>query len=65
MKDNQFQLAGCSGKQQYETRLAVDKSIRAQKARNNNKTKAPYKCEYCGKWHVGHKDHKNEKHGNK
>lgn len=44
--------AHCDGKHPYESRgLAQQVADRANRGASASE---PYKCEYCGKWHVGY-----------
>jgi hypothetical protein len=60
MPVNQFSNAGCTGKQGFPNPWEARRTIH-RKAKQ--KTTAIYRCEYCGKWHVGHVDRKRRLHG--
>jgi hypothetical protein len=44
----------CEGKVKHETAGAA--WIAAKRTGDGHETK-PYKCKWCGKWHVGHRPH--------
>ena len=51
-----YQLASCQGKAAFETFAVAEKVAkrrRRQKIFKNGRPQTPYKCEACGRWHIG------------
>jgi hypothetical protein len=46
----------CTGKRRFETHRAAGQLLGWLRKRNEGaKQMHPYKCEWCGGWHLGHK----------
>ena len=48
----QFRAAACIGKAGYRTPALAWKRVRRMNSRG--KGVQAYRCEWCGKWHIGH-----------
>lgn len=47
-----LQVAQCAGKDEFES-YGQAKGIARKTQRNKNALIEPYKCEFCGKYHIG------------
>lgn len=45
----------CLGKRRYGTKRAAQAVVLAIAKQDKDETIQPYKCEFCGYWHVGHR----------
>lgn len=48
-----FRLASCTGKDQLDRQTARQIADRMNWARKGKTAANPYRCDHCGKWHVG------------
>lgn len=46
--------AACRGKAVYLTWTAAERKARRMRHRTRERLE-PYRCRFCGRWHVGHK----------
>lgn len=51
--ENEFELAQCAGKEKYETPALAHAVARRRNRRSRDTRVNPYRCQYCGHYHMG------------
>lgn len=51
---HEFVIAGCDGKPSFPSFALADKVAKRSRSKRHLNS-MPYRCEWCGRWHIGTK----------
>lgn len=52
VRDREWRLIGCNGKETFETFAAAEAIAKHRCGKDGHRTRKPYHCSFCGKFHV-------------